>query len=468
MAENKFTKEQQHILYTCEAGADLASDIAHALVTIYLPGKDEKTFSIYAQSKPSTQFITNVVNMTGRQVRRVEEPLVDKCFTGGIVVRGKREWGLGEFANTELYPLFDNKHHVFGVVGFAGGSGKEDDASERIFVGAAMKFLLGVNPAKIKGNANYKRLSSNDGVMIVDRNMRILAANNTVKHIFSIFGVTDIVGKRVNGPKINWPLIGMALQTGIAESKEMTEQGLRLQLRVIPVVSSPEADWAIAVLTDVTALREKEEELHLQAVIIKEIHHRVKNNLQTIASLLRLQARRTDSLEAKEILRDAINRVSSIAVVHESLSKQEAGEIDLAAVIKDIYHGVLTSMVAPDLHLITNFAVDKVMISSDKATSVALILNELLQNAIDHGFTGRTQGFLDVSFKIKGKKGVLEIRDNGAGLPPDLDIKKTNSLGLKIIQTMAEGELGGAFELLPLSPGACARVTIPMEEGKEK
>ena len=465
MPEKTFTKDQLHILHNCEAGADLASDIAHARVTIYLPGIDDKSFYIYAQSKPSTQFITHAVNMTGRTVRRVEEPLVDKCYTTGVVVRGKREWGLGEFANTEIYPLFDNRHHVFAVVGFAGGSGREDDISEHIFASAAMQFLLGINPAKMQGNDNYKRLSSNDGVMIIDKDMRILAANNNVKHIFSIFGFTDIIGKRVNGPKFSWPLIGMTLQTGIAESKEMTEQGLRLLLRVIPVVSNPEADLAIAVLTDVTALREKEEELHIQSVIIKEIHHRVKNNLQTIASLLRLQARRTDSKEAKVILRDAINRVNSIATVHESLSKQDAGEIDLSAVIKDIYHGVLTSMVAPDLHLETNFDVDKTIISSDKATSVALILNELLQNSIDHGFSGRSHGLLDVSFKVKEKEAVLEIKDNGAGLPPGLDIKKTNSLGLKIIQTMAEGELGGTFELLPLSPGTCARVTIPLKEG---
>ncbi len=468
MTEKTFTKEQLHILHTCEAGADLASDIAHARVTIYLPGTDEKSFYVYAQSKPSTQFITHMVNMTGRAVRRVEEPLVDKCFTNGVVVRGKREWGLGEFSNTELYPLFDNRHRIFGVVDFAGGSGREDDASEHIFISAAMQFLLGVNPAKMQGNANYKRLSSNDGVMIIDKDMRILAANNTVKHIFSIFGINDVVGKRVNGPKINWPLVGMTLQTGIAESKEMTELGLRLQLRVIPVVSNPEADLAIVVLTDVTALKEKEEELHIQSVIIKEIHHRVKNNLQTIASLLRLQARRTDSQEAKVILRDAINRVSSIAVVHESLSKQETGEIDLSSVIKDIYHGVLTSMVAPDLHLETNFDVDKIVISSEKATAVALILNELLQNSIDHGFAGRAQGRLDVSFKVKNKEAVLEIRDNGAGLPPGLDIKNTNSLGVKIIQTMAEGELGGVFELLPLSAGTCARVIIPLNEGETK
>ena len=206
MPEKSFTKEQLHILHTCEAGADLASDIAHARVTIYLPGSDNKTFYIYAQSKPSTQFITHMVNMTGRTVRRVEEPLVDKCYTKGVVVRGKREWSLGEFANTEIYPLFDNRHKVFGVVGFAGGSGREDDISEHVFASAAMQFLLGINPAKMQGNPNYKRLSSNDGVMIIDKDMRILAANNTVKHIFSIFGITDIIGKITALNSLPWLL----------------------------------------------------------------------------------------------------------------------------------------------------------------------------------------------------------------------------------------------------------------------
>ena len=199
-------------------------------------------------------------------------------------------------------------------------------------------------------------------------------------------------------------------------------------------------------------------------MVIKEIHHRVKNNLQTIASLLRMQSRRTHSQEAKDILRDAINRVNSIAIVHESLSQQEQGEINIAEVANDIYHAVLSSMVAPDLELKTSFDVDKVLLPSEQATGIALTLNELLQNAIEHGFENRKKGTLQVSFKVVGSKGMLEIKDDGAGLSPGFDLKNTESLGLKIVQTMVES-FGGKFELLPLEQGTCARVLVPIMRG---
>jgi two-component sensor histidine kinase len=452
MLPKNFTKDQMNILRRCSLCADLAADIAHARLSIYTADTDPKCLYVYAQSKPLTNFLMHSPSQVGRSIRKVEEPLVDRTMESGVVLSGKREWELGIFAQTKLFPLYDGKHKVFAVAAFEVNIHQEN-TTEMIFIDAAMEILLGVDTSQIKENINYRRLTTSDGVLIVNADNKILAVNDNAKHILSLLGVIDPVGKRVNSVQINWPLVSMALKTGIAESKELKEQDLQLDLRVIPITATLNPDVAVVILTDVTALKEKEEELYIKSVVIKEIHHRVKNNLQTIASLLRMQSRRTHSQEAKDILRDAINRVNSIAIVHESLSQQEQGEIDLSQVANDIYHAVLSSMVAPDLHLNTSFAVDKVLLPSQEATNIALTLNELLQNAIEHGFANRKEGTLKVSFSLVGSKGILEIQDDGVGLKPGFDLKNTDSLGLKIVQTMVETDLGGKFELIPLKQG---------------
>ena len=218
----------------------------------------------------------------------------------------------------------------------------------------------------------------------------------------------------------------------------------------------------------VTELKKKDTELLIKSVVIREIHHRVKNNLQTIASLLRLQARRAHTDETKLVLRDCINRVTSIAVVHEFLSQQDSGKIDVAVAAQGIYEAIIASMADPNLKLQTSFKADNVLLPSDKATSIALVLNELLQNSLDHAFAGRNSGRLDVEFyKIPGSY-CLKICDDGNGLPPGFVLDEQTSLGLKIIKTMVEADLRGTFTIEALKQGTCAVVTIPSElEGSE-
>ena len=189
--------------------------------------------------------------------------------------------------------------------------------------------------------------------------------------------------------------------------------------------------------------------------------------LQTIASLLRLQSRRAQSEETKIVLKDCIGRVNSIAIVHEYLSQQDSGLIDVDKVAKGIYNAIISSMLSADFKLEANFYATEAQLPSEKATSIALILNEMLQNAIEHGFEGRNHGRLDVSFIKKETRYELSIRDDGQGLPVGVDIFKSKSLGLKIIKTMAESDLHGSFTITSADgEGTLALVTIPFEGDK--
>lgn len=456
---NNLTAEQKNILQNMLPALGLASDIARAKLTVFLPDSDKKFFNIYKQIRPLTLLGEAGADMTGQRVRCLEEPLVARAMQQNIPVTGKREWKLGIFSSFRVFPLRDGFGKCFGALSF------DTDDPDEVMLRTALDFLMSVPVGSVR---QYERLSPEDGLMVVDAQKVIIAVNNKARHIFQVLHVADVLGRRTNDLAINWPLVGMVIDTGIAESKQFFMHGRLLLMKVLPVPARPKSNCAIVILQDITELHKKDEELLIKSAVIKEIHHRVKNNLQTIVSLLRLQERRTESSEAKSILQDCIGRVNSIAVVHEYLSQQGDGMIDVGKVAKSIYQALVSSMLNSDFVLETDFATDNVLLPSEKATSIALILNELLQNAIEHAFAGRANGKLTVRFNDSGSCYELLIADNGVGLPPDFSWQQSSSLGLKIIKTMAEADLKGSFALVPLADGGVQASVIIPKGGVEK
>ncbi|MGL5513157.1 MAG: sensor histidine kinase, partial [Sporomusa sp.] len=224
----------------------------------------------------------------------------------------------------------------------------------------------------------------------------------------------------------------------------------------------------VFIISDVTEIRKKEKELLVKSAVIQEIHHRVKNNLQTIASLLRLQARRTCSAEVKAALRESINRILSISVVHEFLSQQDREFIDVAEVTKNILDSVIQNMLEPDFNIETVLNGQTVILPSEQASSLALVINELIQNSIEHGFVGRKEGLIGVDITTTSEGYQVDIYDNGIGLPANFCLDNTSSLGLQIVRTLIENDLGGKFCLFSRT-GTHAFITIPkMTEGAKE
>ena len=418
--------EQKNILASIRQGMDFAADIAHACITVYLASDDKRFLRVYHQSMPKTQFLQQPELAPGREVRISEEPLIARCLQRNVPLEGKRELSLGQFAGVRVYPVQDRRGKCFAAVVFD-LSGVDD-----IFINVAFEFLK--TPARPEQDSEfYRRLAPGDALMVVDADKKIIAANSTARHIFQVVGITTPIGLRTNSVQINWPLVGMVLKTGTAEGKEIRLRGMLLAMRVVPVGGTAEASYAIVILRDITELKKRDEELLVKAAVIKEIHHRVKNNLQTIA------------------------------VVHEFLAQQGSGTVDMAAVAQGIYKAVLSGMAAPELRLTTRFSADNVVIPSEKATSMALVLNEMLQNCFDHAFTGRTQGAISVELKKTESGCQLTVCDDGNGLPPGFNGIPQSSLGLRIIKTRAEADLHGTFKIENRPQGGtCAEVAIPL------
>jgi two-component sensor histidine kinase len=207
------------------------------------------------------------------------------------------------------------------------------------------------------------------------------------------------------------------------------------------------APGAIVAIQDITEETRKEQELKIKSAMIQEIHHRVKNNLQTIAALLRLQARRTDSEAVAALLQESINRILSVAFVHEFLSKDETSAINIHEVCNRILGEVTRGTLDPAKRISLKLEGDKQFtLPAQQATSCALIINELLQNSVEHAYADRAHGTITVSLKETEDSMVIEIRDDGRGLPEGFDINRSG-LGLQIVRTLVREDLKGDLSI---------------------
>ena len=252
---------------------------------------------------------------------------------------------------------------------------------------------------------------------------------------------------------------------------EVEGNGSVVQLRAIPLVVGGSRTGALILVRDVTELRRRERELLSKDATIKEIHHRVKNNLQTVAALLRLQARRMSEPEARAALEEAVRRVGSIAVVHETLSLTPEEVVDF----DDVAARVATMAVevsAPELGITPRLAGTFGRLPAAVATPLAMVLTELLQNALQHGLAPdhgsspacRGPGSLLVTARRLPGRLTVMVADSGAGLPEGFDLSSADSLGLQIVRTLVVAELGGSLEISgrPVG-GTLVAVDLPVE-----
>jgi two-component system, sensor histidine kinase PdtaS len=212
-------------------------------------------------------------------------------------------------------------------------------------------------------------------------------------------------------------------------------------------------------LANQTALAIENARLVTNAAVVREMHHRIKNNLQNVAMLLRLQMSGDREVSAREVLHESVNRILSIAAVHEVLSQRGFRLVELKDVLSRVSRAVAQNMRRPDLQVEVAVQGDEVALPSQAATSLALAVNELMQNALEHAFVGRARGQVVVSLRRAAHDLVVEVRDNGVGLPGD----SSRQLGLEIVETLVREDLHGEWSLAG-TEGTTARITVPLEE----
>ncbi|MEG3896915.1 MULTISPECIES: PAS domain S-box protein [unclassified Microcoleus] len=219
-----------------------------------------------------------------------------------------------------------------------------------------------------------------------------------------------------------------------------------------------------AVVRDITARKRDEEQIKAslaeKEVLLQEIHHRVKNNLQVISSLLKLQSRYIQDSRVSEMLKESQNRVRSMALVHEQLyQSKNLSDIDFAEYIENLSHNLFQAyeIHAEGLKLETNIA--PCSLNIDTAVPCGLIINELVTNSLKYAFTGQTQGKIKIDFTLdKNRVCVLTVSDSGIGFPQDLDYRKARTLGLRLVGSLVK-QIRGKIELLETA-GTTFKITF--------
>jgi two-component sensor histidine kinase len=241
-----------------------------------------------------------------------------------------------------------------------------------------------------------------------------------------------------------------------------------MRVRTVPLTPQGERIGAMVLVRDVTELRRRDRELVTKDATIREIHHRVKNNLQSVAALLRLQARRLDEPRGKAALNEAVRRVGSIAIVHETLSQtlDERVEFDEIAdrVLAMVVDYSAASGGAGGRGVLSRRVGTFGVLPAQVATPLAMVLTELLQNAFEHGLDGAGSSLEVTALRQDGRLRIT-VSDDGRGLPPGFDPHSAGNLGLQIVRTLVGGELGGSFDMTAREGGGTV-VTVDLPVGE--
>jgi len=220
---------------------------------------------------------------------------------------------------------------------------------------------------------------------------------------------------------------------------------------------SEEERTLLLTLANQTALAIENAQLITNTAVVREMHHRIKNNLQTIAMLMQMQVYETDLPATRHALETNIHRIHSIAAVHEVLSEKGFRLVNVKDVIDRITRETAATMITPGQEIKIRVHGQSLQLPSRPATSLALVVNELVQNALEHGLNAQKQGQIDISIGHSPEEFIILVRDNGCGIPASF----SPNLGLDITETLVREDLRGRIKFNQLQPGTEVTVRIP-------
>jgi two-component sensor histidine kinase len=295
-----------------------------------------------------------------------------------------------------------------------------------------------------------------DGVIVLDAATRVrYASPNAVSALHRVGVSANAIGQTLAELGVAETAARNAYERKepvIEEIEQTTE--VTLLTRSIPLLRQGGVDGDVEVtggvllLRDVSELRRRDRLLLTKDATIREIHHRVKNNLQTISSLLRLQGRRLTSPEAKEAIAESVRRIRTIALVHETLSREPGEDISFIEIVRPLMRLVEEGLQSADRPVTFQAKGDGGRLPATIATPLSVVILELLQNAVDHGFPeGSAGGAVMVVLSHDEDELHIQVVNNGIALSPDFDFAKATGLGLSIVRTLVTTELAGTIEM---------------------
>ncbi|MGF6821524.1 two-component sensor histidine kinase [Microbacterium sp. ZKA21] len=462
-AQGCLTDSDVEWLHRLAGDGQLLADLASADIVVWVR-TDDASFIAVAHARPSGAATLFYRDIVGERVRPQWRTQVQGAFESGeIVDSSSPDWFEETPTRVRAVPILasrskDAPTKVIGVVTRHTNLGEartpsrqqitfEDCANDLFRMIASGEFPDLAAPTSPRRGAPR----ASDGLIRIDVDGVTTFASPNALSAFNRMGFDDeLEGESL--AEVTTRILPVTRQvdeslpvvvTGRAPWRtDIEARGVTVSLRAIPLRDHGTRIGAIVLCRDVTELRHQEQELITKDATIREIHHRVKNNLQTVASLLRIQARRTHSDEAREALTQAMRRVDSIAVVHDTLAQGLTQQVDFDEVFDRVLKLVAEVAAAPNTRARTKSTGHFGVLPSEYATPLALALTEVVTNAVEHGLAGQ-EGFVTIDATRTDENLRVTVSDNGHGLPEG---RIGQGLGTQIIRTLIQGELGGTIE----------------------
>ncbi|WP_261164730.1 sensor histidine kinase [Microbacterium sp. Marseille-Q6965] len=465
-------------LHKVAADGQLLADLSFADIVLWAPTADDAYLAV-AHVRPSGAATLFYRDIVGERVRpQWLSQVREAVTTRNIVDSTSPEWFEETPTRVRAVPIVrrgEEGARVLGVLTRHSNLGELrapsrqqltfNECADEIF---AMIATGGFPDADAPTGARRGAPRANDGLIRLDADGVVTFASPNALSAFTRLGFADElegeslaeVTAALSDASIDADESLPVVASGRAPWRtDIHARGVAVALRTIPLSENGRRTGAIVLCRDVTELRNQEQEILTKDATIREIHHRVKNNLQTVASLLRIQARRTPSDEARDALGQAMRRVASIAVVHDTLSEGLSQNVDFDVVFDRVLRLVAEVAAAPNTLARTHRTGEFGVLPSKYATPLALALTEIVTNAVEHGLKD-TDGDVEISADRSEERLEVRVRDTGAGLPAG---QVGRGLGTQIVRTLIQGELGGSIDWTsPEGGGTEVIVDIPL------
>jgi hypothetical protein len=442
----------------------LLSDLSFSDVLLLAPITDDPDgdLLVLAQIRPDTAQTLYQDDHVGTALLAENAPQALRALQTGKPQRGAG--GDPRGSQRAAIPLRSPLGRVPGVLlreGMPFG-GRRVSALEQAYVQCADALyrmtVEGVFP--FPGMEEWETPRVSDGLIVLAPSGLIVFASPNAIAAHRRLGIyTDLTGSHIQD-LVGGQALWSALDSGVPVETEVEVAGGVVNRRLVPFRIGGENTGGLVLARDVTEVRRRDRMLMYKDAVIREIHHRVKNNLQTIASLLRLQARRLGSEEGKAALEESVRRISTIAFVHETLSQASGELVDFGEVLRGILRMLEDALALDEQGIAIEVLGGVGDLPAVVATPLALVVTELVQNAAEHAFVGRRGGHVQVSLKLEDSALRAIVADDGRGLPKDFTWPG-RGLGLQIVRALVEGELKGSIEIR-LQDGTEIEVVIPL------
>lgn len=450
----------------------MLADFCFSDLMLYVPTKDDR-WLIVGQVRPATAQTVYHTDWVGTFANVSERSVLASAFTSGEITEGDVEVeGLPDAARMVAVPVRCNGRLIAVLTReWVQRAGRPPGELERTYVAIFDKFAEmireGSFPYPSRSGDSTAAPRVGDGVMALDAEGRVTYLSPNANSALHRCGIhANALGMTLAELGFHDDMVRKAYEQRVPIVEEFEPSSeVALLCRCLPILKGGDVIGGVLLVRDVTDLRKRDRLLISKDATIREIHHRVKNNLQTVAALLRLQARRVSAPEARAALQESVRRVASIALVHETLAMTSDELVEFDTVL-DRVATAAAEVATPEARVSMRRDGSFGMLPAEVATPLVMILNELLLNAVEHGFADGGTGEVVVGVQRERRRLRVTVADTGQGLPSDFHLEARDRLGLQIVRTLATGELRGEITLRARPGGGTEAVLeVPLHRG---